>query len=116
MKRYVQTAWCQSAKERLVATAAETKPSKGLQEGLKSSPKHPETRKENGRGLLISIRYRLISFPESARRMDILHRITVAQLNDVVQEKLALYIEASRKGKLEVVPGGGGRYGKVKDS
>lgn len=48
--------------------------------------------------------------------MDILHRITVAQLNDVVQEKLALYIEASRKGKLEVVPGGGGRYGKVKDS
>ncbi|WP_077621660.1 endonuclease Q family protein [Sediminibacillus massiliensis] len=46
--------------------------------------------------------------------MDVLHNTTKEELEKVVSEKLAQAIIAMRSGKLPVIPGGGGKYGRVK--
>ncbi|WP_028391621.1 endonuclease Q family protein [Bacillus cihuensis] len=46
--------------------------------------------------------------------MNILHETTFEQLNQVVPDKIARYIDMARKGQLVIETGGGGRYGKVK--
>ncbi|WP_093212247.1 endonuclease Q family protein [Sediminibacillus albus] len=45
--------------------------------------------------------------------MDILHRATRKELEQVVSKKLANAILLMRKGKLPAVPGGGGKYGRI---
>ncbi|MGE7922534.1 endonuclease Q family protein [Viridibacillus arvi] len=45
--------------------------------------------------------------------MNILHKATYKELAAVVPEKLVRYIDQSRKGKLLIEVGGGGKYGKV---
>ncbi|SDL64317.1 endonuclease Q family protein [Sediminibacillus halophilus] len=46
--------------------------------------------------------------------MDILHHTSKQALEKVVSNKLAEAIIAMREGKLKAVPGGGGRYGRIK--
>ncbi|MHA6251040.1 endonuclease Q family protein [Oceanobacillus sp. CAU 1775] len=46
--------------------------------------------------------------------MNILHNIEKAELEKVIPEKLAQAIIDNRKGRLEIIPGGGGRYGSLK--
>jgi len=48
--------------------------------------------------------------------MQILHEATYEELTEVVPEKLASLIDKARKGELTIVHGGGGKYGKIKDS
>lgn len=45
--------------------------------------------------------------------MNILHHVTKEQLLEVVPEKLGEFIHRARQGKLNIVHGGGGKYGKV---
>lgn len=46
--------------------------------------------------------------------MNILHRVAIEELAEVVPEKLAHYIDLARSGNLSFEVGGGGKYGKVK--
>ncbi|MBM7693190.1 uncharacterized protein (TIGR00375 family) [Peribacillus deserti] len=46
--------------------------------------------------------------------MGIIHRASAADLQKVVPEKIAEYIDLARKGQLVIEAGGGGRYGKVR--
>ena len=48
--------------------------------------------------------------------MTILHKVAVEDLEKVVPKKLAGYIDQARKGALSFEVGGGGKYGKVKQS
>ena len=48
--------------------------------------------------------------------MTILHKVAVEDLEKVVPKKLASYIDQARKGALSFEVGGGGKYGKVKQS
>ena len=48
--------------------------------------------------------------------MTILHKVAVEDLEKVVPTKLAGYIDQARKGALSFEVGGGGKYGKVKQS
>ena len=48
--------------------------------------------------------------------MTILHKVAVEDLEKVVPRKLAGYIDQARKGALSFEVGGGGKYGKVKQS
>lgn len=48
--------------------------------------------------------------------MKILHEATYEELTDVVPKKLASLIDKARKGELTIIHGGGGKYGKIKDS
>lgn len=45
--------------------------------------------------------------------MNILHKISLEKLKSVLPEKLAYTIDLARKGKLEIIVGGGGIYGKI---
>jgi uncharacterized protein (TIGR00375 family) len=45
--------------------------------------------------------------------MNILHRVGMEELSDVVGEKIAKNIIAGREGNLNIKPGGGGHYGRV---
>ena len=45
--------------------------------------------------------------------MNILHNVTVAQLQEIIPEKLAMRIDLARTGRLGITVGGGGIYGKV---
>ncbi|KKI93078.1 hypothetical protein WQ54_06110 [Bacillus sp. SA1-12] len=45
--------------------------------------------------------------------MNILHEVPKTELKKVVPDKIADYIEAAREGRLQVISGGGGTYGKV---
>lgn len=46
--------------------------------------------------------------------MNILHRVSLSQLTEVVPENIALAIDAARTGQTKITSGGGGIYGKVK--
>ncbi|MEC2056797.1 TIGR00375 family protein [Peribacillus psychrosaccharolyticus] len=48
--------------------------------------------------------------------MNILHEVTVNQLQQVVPEKTAVFIDLARKGLLTFTAGGGGKYGKIKST
>lgn len=48
--------------------------------------------------------------------MDILHKVSVEELEKIVPRKLAFYIDQARIGALSFEVGGGGKYGKVKQS
>lgn len=48
--------------------------------------------------------------------MNILHEVTVNQLQQVVPEKTAVFIDLARKGLLTFEAGGGGKYGKIKST
>ncbi len=45
--------------------------------------------------------------------MNILHRVTIEQLEQIVPQKMAKLIDAARTGHLNIEVGGGGIYGKV---
>ncbi|WP_341321251.1 endonuclease Q family protein [Solibacillus sp. FSL H8-0523] len=45
--------------------------------------------------------------------MNILHKVTVTELQEIIPEKLAARIDLARTGKLGITVGGGGVYGKV---
>lgn len=45
--------------------------------------------------------------------MNIIHRVTMEDLAEVVPEKLARMIDSARNGKLTISVGGGGKYGKI---
>lgn len=45
--------------------------------------------------------------------MNILHSVSVQQLEEVVPEKIAYTIDKARKGQLTITEGGGGSYGKI---
>jgi uncharacterized protein (TIGR00375 family) len=45
--------------------------------------------------------------------MNILHHVAIEELEEVVPQKLAHYIDLARTGKLSLEAGGGGRYGKI---
>lgn len=47
--------------------------------------------------------------------MAILHEVTLEQLEQVVNKKIAQTIDLARKGKLNIEVGGGGVYGKIKE-
>ncbi|GEN31869.1 uncharacterized protein (TIGR00375 family) [Cerasibacillus quisquiliarum] len=46
--------------------------------------------------------------------MNILHYVPYEQLTQVISERLAKLIIQMREGKLDIIPGGGGKYGQVK--
>ncbi|HEY4602568.1 MAG TPA: endonuclease Q family protein [Cerasibacillus sp.] len=46
--------------------------------------------------------------------MNILHHVSYEQLIQVIQPSLAMLIIQMREGKLDIIPGGGGKYGRVK--
>jgi len=46
--------------------------------------------------------------------MNIIHYVTFSELKEVIPEKLAELIILNREGKLEINPGGGGKYGTIK--
>ncbi|WP_307253698.1 endonuclease Q family protein [Croceifilum oryzae] len=48
--------------------------------------------------------------------MNILHRAKLNDLQSVVGDRIAHYIDLSRKGMVDLVEGGGGTYGKLKQS
>ena len=48
--------------------------------------------------------------------MTILHKVAVEELEEVVPKKIAHYIDQARKGVLSFEVGGGGKYGKIKQS
>jgi len=45
--------------------------------------------------------------------MDVLHKVDYKQLVEVVGQRVATNITRAREGKLSILPGGGGKYGKV---
>lgn len=45
--------------------------------------------------------------------MNILHQVTFEELKAVIPEKLAASIDLARKGKVEIIVGGGGVYGRI---
>lgn len=45
--------------------------------------------------------------------MNVLHTVDIAQLNEVLPEKLSQAIIDNREGKLAIQPGGGGKYGSI---
>jgi uncharacterized protein (TIGR00375 family) len=45
--------------------------------------------------------------------MDILHRVPVESLNEIIPERVARTIDRARKGELSFLAGGGGKYGKI---
>jgi len=45
--------------------------------------------------------------------MNILHKLSVDDLEQVVGKKVAVSIDNARSGKMQVHSGGGGNYGKV---
>jgi len=45
--------------------------------------------------------------------MDVLHKVAYKQLVEVVGQRVATNITRAREGKLSILPGGGGKYGKV---
>lgn len=48
--------------------------------------------------------------------MNILHKVTLNELQQVVPEKTAVFIDLARKGLLTFTAGGGGKYGKIKST
>jgi uncharacterized protein (TIGR00375 family) len=47
--------------------------------------------------------------------MDILHRVPVESLKEIIPERIARTIDLARRGELSFLAGGGGKYGKIAD-
>jgi len=47
--------------------------------------------------------------------MNVLHKVSETELADVIRPHLAELLIAGRSGKLKIIPGGGGKYGRVTD-
>ncbi len=50
---------------------------------------------------------------EFGTEMNILHSVTLEQLEEVIPKKIAILIDQARKGELTIDVGGAGKYGKV---